>query len=91
MNSCLYVWTAGADFFGFLVHYPEDVQERLLVFQLPSSEGTVTKEDLLKELCSLIAESNDSSDTVSNQWINGAFTYYNYIEGFSQCWYLLRM
>ena len=62
----LYVWTAGVDLFGFLVHYPEDVQEKLLVFQLPSSEGTVTKEGLLTELCSLIAQLNNSSDTVSN-------------------------
>ena len=51
--------------FGFLVHYPEDVQEKLLVFQLPSLEGAVTKESLLTELCGLIAGLNNSSDTVS--------------------------
>ena len=51
--------------FGFLVHYPEDVQEKLLVFQLPLSEGTVTKDSLLTELCGLIAGLNNSSDAVS--------------------------
>ena len=57
--------TAGADLFGFLVHHSEDVQEKLLVFQLASTEKTVTKENLLTELCSLIAELNNSSNTVS--------------------------
>ena len=51
--------------FGFLVHYPEDVQEKLLVFQLPLSEGTVTKDSLLTELCGLIAGLHNSSDVVS--------------------------
>ena len=59
------MWIAGADLFGFLVHYPEDVQEKLLVFQLPSSEGTVTKEGLLTELCKLIAGLNNNSDPMS--------------------------
>ena len=64
-----FIWTAGADLFGFLVHYPEDLQEKLLVFQLLSSEVTVTKEGLLTELCSLIAQLNNSSDTVSNMYL----------------------
>ena len=70
LNYILYLptltWTAGGDLFGFLVHYPEEVQEKLLVFQLPSSEVTVTKEGLLTELSSLIAQLKNSSDTVSN-------------------------
>ena len=59
------IWIAGADMFGFLVHYPEDVLEKMLVFQLPSLEGAVTKESLLIELCGLIAQVNNSSDVVS--------------------------
>lgn len=48
----------GTDLFGFLL---EDV--RLLVFQLAFSEN---KDSLLKEICTLIAEFNDSTDAVSS-------------------------
>ena len=65
INLPISIYAAGADLFGFLVHYPEDVQEKFLVFQLASTEKTVTKENLLTELCSLIAELNNSSNTVS--------------------------
>ena len=30
------MWTARGDLFGFLVRYPEDIQEKLLVFQVAS-------------------------------------------------------
>jgi len=50
--------------FGLLVQYPEDPQEKLLVFQLPSQEGT-TKDDLLTQICGLLANVNNSSDQVS--------------------------
>ena len=59
------IWIAGADIFGLLIHNPDDLQERLLIFQLSSSEETVTKESLLAELCGLIAQINNSSDVVS--------------------------
>ena len=54
------IWIAGEDLFRFLVHYPEDVQEKLLVFQLASTE-----ENLLAELRSLLAELNNNSNAVS--------------------------
>ena len=57
--------SAGADLFGFLVHHPEEGQEKLLVFQLASNKRTVAKENLLTELCGLIAGLNNSSNTVS--------------------------
>jgi len=50
--------------FGILAQYPEDTQEKLLVFQLPSHEGT-TKDNLLAQLCGLLADVNNSSDQVS--------------------------
>ena len=79
MGICVFVlfhlliltWTAGVELFGFLVHHPEDVQEKLLVFQLPASEGAVTKESLLTELASLIAELNNSSNKVSRMCKSG--------------------
>jgi len=50
--------------FGILAQYPEDTQEKLLVFQLPSQEGT-TKDNLLTQLCGLLADVNNTSDQVS--------------------------
>jgi len=50
--------------FGLLAQYPEDTQEKLLVFQLPSQEEK-TKDNLLTQLCGLLADVNNNSDQVS--------------------------
>ena len=50
--------------FGLLTQYPEDPQEKLLVFQLSPQERT-TKDNLLTQLCGLLADVNNNSDQVS--------------------------
>ncbi|XP_065888931.1 protein ECT2-like isoform X2 [Dysidea avara] len=51
----------GPEMFGLLTQYPEDPQEKLLVFQLSPQERT-TKDNLLTQLCGLLADVNNNSD-----------------------------
>ncbi|XP_065886683.1 protein ECT2-like [Dysidea avara] len=55
-------FTSGSEMFGLVVVYPEESQEKLLVFQLPRHVGTATKDDLLAQLCGLISSANNISD-----------------------------
>ncbi|XP_065886684.1 protein ECT2-like [Dysidea avara] len=48
-------FTSESEMFGLVMVYPEESQEKLLVFQLPRHVGTATKYDLLAQLCGLIS------------------------------------
>ena len=51
-----------ASSFGLLVRWPEDPQEKLLVFRLLREEGH--REEIVALLAKLLAETNFSTDTV---------------------------
>ena len=51
-------FVAESEMFGLVMVYPEESQEKLLVFQLPRHVGTATKYDLLAQLCGLISSVN---------------------------------
>lgn len=53
--------------FGLLIHWPEDPQDKLLIFRLPGEE--INRKELTEQIARLMADSKSSANTVSEtQW-----------------------
>ena len=50
--------------FGLLIRWPEDPQDKLLMFRLPGEE--INRKELTEQIARLMADSKSSANTVSN-------------------------